>query len=496
MKYYNNLSDFVTAARDTSNQSIVANSATTNFSGRTKYADATNSRSPDNVRNEGVSAILEGHHVYAMVQFRPRLTTSGNVEDRKKNITLLADLVQAAKIIARRYDGALLEAQGSVVHIFLPDGTNSHKANEASIELQAYINSNLRKKAGDDFQKSLVAHSYGPTILVGSEDFHGDNSIVSLAPAANAPAKVLWMKWEEIPNGSILEVNLDGRYRMMEDSREEMLTEKVAAASVIVANSMQTINFSESRSSQRDFPSVDSPDSPTVDEPRKYFSISFRADIEGFTSSVASAFAKGEEAVRLLAAEFHQVMSHARNFCTTAECVHLPWAGDCFNLLLSFSERESYSDARERRILTVVLDFTRHMEKKFPNLRWAFSIAGGDLESAQSCNTLVSRISLGRSTLLLATGLPVQRSLQGLASESPDEDRGILWREDASHLDQDLLKILVKANGGENYRDFSRTDLETVQEEFDFRPSPAPYRSKIVPAAIAAKVPSIKGHFG
>jgi hypothetical protein len=483
MQFYTNLKDFVTASRSNSvkaasARNLAANSAGEIWENRSKSAAV-------ELPKEGLSAILTGYHLYAMLQLRPGLTTSSSNEDRKKNIALLGELVQGAREVSHRYEGALLEAQGPVVHIFLPDDDGAPKdARTAAMEVHEFIDDRIRKKAGSDFLKALVAYSRGPSILVNAEDSHGDESIVSLAPAANAPAKVLWKNWESLPTGAILEVNTEGNYREINEDDRRAVLQKSAGVIFNASRNLRDVMLVEASAADRMMPVADSPESPTVEEPLRSFSISFRADIEGFTRKVSTAFHVGTEAVQELAQEFYQIMAHARSFCTGKECIHLPWAGDCFNLLLSFEEREPYQSARQRRILTIALEFIRHMQDRFPDLGWAVSLAGGELESAQVCNTLVSRITVGHTTLLLATGLPVERSLQGIVRKG-----------DVSQLAADLQNAMDPAKGGENYRHFKVDDIERAQDAYDFVPPPSPYKSSLVPKAVAALAPIVKPHF-
>lgn len=488
MQFFKNLSEFVIATRE--------GSTAVHTSRSFDQSVAAKNASEDELPREGQSALLSGHHVYVMLQLTRGLTTSASNDDRQKTITLLADLVHGARAVAHRYGGALLEAQGPVVHVFIPDDDGvPSDARGAAMEIHNFIDTRIKPRAGSDFVKALAAYAHGPTILVGAVTSHADQSIVSLAPAANAPAKVLWRNWEQLPTGVILEVESDGTYRELSAKEREDEVIKSAAATRGIFNSrdLSDVMLIEARAAE--MPPASSPDSPTVAVPHKSYSLSIRADIEGFTQRVAGAFHAGEEAMQKLAEEFYEIMVHARSFCQTPECIHLPWAGDCFNLLLSFEDRQSYQDARARRILTVGLRFREHMEENFPQLQWAFSSSGGFLEPAQACNTLVSRLTVGHTTLLLATGLPVERSLEGLVREGPDGGGGVIWKEDVEKLDPDLQAVLEKAHGNYNYHHYELDDVEAADDRHDIAPPPPPYSSPLVPKAVSILVPTVKPHF-
>jgi hypothetical protein len=443
------------------------------------------------IPKEGITSVFPGHHVYAMLLLRPSFTTSAENADRKKHMEIIAGLAQGVRSIVHNFDGALLEVQGPVAHAFIPneDGTENDVI-AASLAIQEFIRRKVRPSAGDGFIKGLVAYCHGPTIFVASEDAHGDNSIVSLAPAANAPAKALWKGRDDLSDGAILAVKRDGTSRQIDKEKALLLAEE--GESVLFANSSRApVRFKTVEAKAVDVPAPEAPDSPTVEEPLKAYAVSFRADMDGFTRRVAEAFEKGKAEIDAMAQEFLGIMRHAKSFCTHKGCVHLPWAGDCFNLLLAFDEKAEYQAARKRRILEIGREFVAHMKSKFPKIDWAFAHAGGDLENAQICNTLVSRITVGRSSLLIATGLPVEHTLKGQINESPRAGHGVLWKEDATSLDDDLREVLLPCSGGNNYRHFSMSDVSQAMDKHDFLPLPSAYVStpgKTAASAIVAPV--------
>lgn len=484
MNKFSSFRDYVDSVRG---RTVAANSVTS-FS-----STIMNKAAAAAIPKEGITSVFPGHHLYAMLLLRPKFTTSSLNEDRKKHIKLIARLAQGVRMIVHHYDGALLEVQGPVVHAFIPNEDGSREnAIAASFAIQEFINAQIRADAGNDFIKSLVSFCHGPTIFVASEDTHGDNSIVSLAPAANAPAKVLWRENDSLTDGSVIEVETDGETKIIERTSYPSTSLQKSANEMIANSSRGLPRLTMLEAKAMSVPYRDSPDSPTVEEPLNSYSISFRADMDGFTHQVTQAFENGEEAVDALALHFLEIMRHARGFCTKQECIHLPWAGDCFNLLISFSEREEYQLARDRKILEIAKQFYEHMKTKFPNVKWAFSHAAGDLENAQVCNTLVSRITVGHTTILLATGLPVERSLSGLIKESPLAGYGVIWKEDVAELDDDLGEILKPCPGGKNHRHFSLIELSRAMDKHDFQPTPKAYISAPTKTAAIATAPLVR----
>lgn len=498
---YNRFQDFVRAARG---GTIVKEAAISINNSRSSYALAAASGASELPLDGVAPAIFPGFHMYVKLDLSPKLTTSANNDDRSKNIRLLADLTQGVKrIIDGGFEGATLEAQGPVVHAFIPneDG-NRDDPREAAIEILGFVNARIRPRAGEDFRKVLIAYCHGPSIFVASIDSQGDNSIVSLAPAANAPAKVLWGQTDNVPSGSILEVALDRRFTVYQPERQRDLitnSQRLIKSAELISFSSKLPDISVINSRDLSVPKPHAPDSPTVDEPQKSYSVSFRADMDGFTPQVQLAFESGREAAIRLAERFHEIMTEARQFCVNQKLVQLPWAGDCFNVLISVDDRAAYQGYRQRRILEIGTAFEDHMKKVFPEVKWSYSCAAGDLEGNQACNTLVSRLDLGETTLLLATGLPVERSLQGLVRESPKAGEGIVWRDDVAALDRDLQSVIHPSVGGRNYRDFSLSAVRRVGNETKaastLMPPPPVYVPSSPLRAASPAIPVVRNHF-
>ena len=481
---YSSFADFITTARSHRSKTAALNSFN-----RLEAANA----AQDYLPQEGVApAFFPGHHIYVKLDLRVGLLTSSENAERKKSITLLADLVEGVRNILHGYDGgALLEAQGPVVHGFLPDDLDTpDNPRIVALAIRAFVEEAIRPRAGDDFRKVLIAYCHGQSLFVATVDLHGDNSVVSLAPAANAPAKVLWANSDRFPSGSILEVECDGGFRILtlDDLR---LAENTRSREMIV-NCANHGSLQKIAAKEMTIPFPSSPDSPTVEEPHESFSISVRADMDGFTNRVRQAFGQGRDAAIELAHEFYAVMVHAREFSHTASAIHLPWAGDCFNLLIAVDDRNEYQKNRKRLILEILPRFADHMRAKFPNLKWSYSCAAGDVENAQKCNTLVSRIEVGDTSLLLATGLPVERSLQGLAQEGPCAHNGVLWKGDVEALAEDLKSIIKPCSGGESFRHFAVGDIGNgIRKSFFIPPKPA-YDSPVGRVAPAIAVPTVR----
>jgi hypothetical protein len=93
---------------------------------------------------------------------------------------------------------------------------------------------------------------------------------------------------------------------------------------------------------------------------------------------------------------------------------------------------------------------------------------------------------------LLATGLPVERSLQGLALEGPSAHQGVLWKGDVESLAEDLKSIIKPCSGGESFRHFAVGDIEKgIRKTFFIPPKPA-YDPPVGRLAPAIAIPTVR----
>ena len=386
---------------------------------------------PKDGRNEGVSAEVTGTHLYLRLELAVGFTTTGDNEQRKRLIRIQGKFVQGFHEILSQVGGEVLEAQGEMVHGFVPsENGDTSDANETMHRMMAFVGDVIQPKAGDDYRKCTGSFCYGQTIFVSAPGSHKDLSIVSLSNAANAPAKVLYLKAESLSEKQIVEVKLDGGYRpsaLLTEKREFEINSEVKAMSA----TLPPIGDARISAANRASPLVGSadqiayskpsgdPENPTIDDPRPVFAICFRADIDGFTKMVAAGFQGTPTQRQELANLFYTVMSCCRDFCNQLdlEVVQMPWAGDSFNLLLVAKEVTAYQTLREEEILRVSASFEDFLKSQFPDLTWSFSSAGGNIDSRQICNALVSRIRLPSESDLkshmLTAGLPIQRALEG-----------------------------------------------------------------------------------
>ena len=430
-----------------------------------------------------------GFHLYSKLDLAVEYTDSAIKEDRSKNLKLLGDFTNVFREIVVASGGELLEAQGSVVHGFIPDGNqDSEVAQEALETLMEYVRRKIQSRAGDAYRKCTAAFDHGPTIFVEALDAQKDSSLVSLSRAANRPAKLLWGNDELEDKGVyscvvpipvlLKESVVDSTMRANIETRALEIEKTVAE---VVCRAPQTV------------PDSGSPMSPTLNEPAEFYGIAIRADIHDFSQGVEQAFLKSEAERAALAQQFRDLMIACSEFAQEHKLniVQLPWAGDSFNILIECQDRDEYQKLREAGILQIVSEFEDYLTEEFPQVEWSFSVAAGDLENAQVCNTLVARLEFTNQTKLLSAGLPVQRSLIGQVTEDVDPSEGVLWKEDKNALCPRYQRAIKVNPTNSNYHGF---EVDKVRQLIQIPEAPHVYTPQKKLAAAGISTPTVRNH--
>jgi len=186
-----------------------------------------------------------------------------------------------------------------------------------------------------------------------------------------------------------------------------------------------------------------------VEQPLEVQVVCLRADLDGFSAAVQTAFTEGEPAVRALVDRFHAIMRHVEQYCASIKrkVISLPWAGDCSSHLFFPLMGESYETARQYLPATAAAEWHDQIsEQVFGKVTWSVGVAGGDDDEGSNGFVLVAPINTGRRDLLVAAGWGVRRSLdaqeadgvRGRDSVVPVQDYDALdsvWQAPFSKLD-------------------------------------------------------------
>ena len=228
-----------------------------------------------NIVEEGVTpAIFSGHHIYVMIKVKPPTENSAVNIDRKRHLELLGELTLGVRDIVRDSEGALLEAQGPVIHCFVPDSSGDESvALEVIANIGIFTQNIFMKHYAEEVEKIIIAQGYGDSLFVNSLSEHRDHSIVSIAPSANYSAKELWKNEKTSQNGDIFLVGKNSDVRRTNVSY--LLAGKKVDSKQFDANYSNAREMVKISAANASLPDSNSPDSPTLDEPHESYSISF-----------------------------------------------------------------------------------------------------------------------------------------------------------------------------------------------------------------------------
>ena len=395
-----------------------------------------------------------GTHLYCELRITLSLSESALAADREKCQKSLTLFGSIGAVVANLHAGVFLEHQGSRIHLFFEGDENSSrpKARLAAMQIDESVRAKVKPVVGEGWRGHVSAQSYGPTVFVSAEDLHRDQSTVSLSHAANAPAKAL--------------VGLKDKDHYEAKGEPKGYLTKKAYADVegfsSGSNIDEEVNDMLKRASFGDRGSIMKSaadgfqvlnEGAASTAPEHCFTFAIRADIDGFTGAVADAYGDNTKLEELVST-FLEIMKASREFAEKhpSRFIQLPWAGDCFSLLVSSADDHlAYDEARKTETATICEDFKVFMLEKglwfnaaFKG--WAFSVAGGEVNGNQKGNTMVGRLSIGGSGFIVASGRGVVRSNVGLIQASPDNDEIVMFEDDARALSPTYRANFVRFN--------------------------------------------------
>jgi hypothetical protein len=453
-----------------------------------------------------------GFHIYGELRLSLKMTAAEDTRDAQRYLAVLQSYATIADTCARETQTELLEIQGERIHLIMPcescDKAAIDKLIAFSISFAELIYKKISAKLGDEFQGFALAADHGDAFLLLSGNDTG-NSIVSLGPAANAPAKRLGTDTDgrvRTPAGHLAlrsallssasypadrnewtNVNLRNVLQVFQPLADNLLTERLSAsasAKLLLENSRaprQVIFAESSYFSSRDFSS---------DQALKLTGFCLRADLDGFTKEVQDAFRTGNH--EALVKKFASVMGFAAQFCVRPErkIIQMPWAGDCANLIIlpqySF---ESYEDAQMYVPAQMPAEWHSQVSGKdsmnrlwsqiLGNTRWAVACAGGKTDNGSAPVILLATVYTQDRAFMVAAGWSIGRSLDALDVKGVQGTDSVIPEEDYQALESHLQEMFAEKLDSrfrishqltkEQIRDASTT--ASAQEKGPFIPS-------------------------
>lgn len=342
-----------------------------------------------------------GWHFYSLLRIRDGRMKGEDVRDVRRVVKLYTSYTKAA-IAAQVFSQIILglrceilEHQGTVVHFYFP---NPKKESKASIVrfgkvLTALVDKHVRKYYADDITQFHMGAEYGTSVIVkcqSPEASSSSDSVISLGPCANNPAHKMGESKDEVRRPLWIRNNAKCDWDC-----EECLS---GDALIDVGNLMSVLEF--------DFDDRQITESLIDDRnlPVSRFAFFFRADMDGFTTKVAAAFATNS--VGDVVKEFCDYMESANQWqiSTDMKVSPHPWAGDCFNALVAPNSAER-SDLLERSYrkqypIRIVEEWEKYVaDKTYNGGAWVYAVSGGDIYTFP--------VQVGQRLFKLSVGRPV-----------------------------------------------------------------------------------------
>jgi len=427
-----------------------------------------------------LTAFANGIHVYFQIGVTLPLSAAEDDESAERFVELLADFAAIGEGAAQIAEARLLEIQSGRLHFLLEDEPYSATPSISALHrlfslAHAVINASnerLEPKAGKHWRGCCAAADFGQAALLHSSV--GGGSIVSLGNPANRPAKRLdqepavnvgclalpdTLLPKELGGGTAsrwIEIDV----RKPNEATREFLTSNYRSQLQNYMSTRAAWRPRQFRVFQPNPAFYESAGSGGAVNPTWIQGFCFRADLDGFSKQIASAFAQGQEAVIQLVNRFHQVLDFPHIYARSirARALVLPWAGDCATILLLPPYGETITSERTSLPVTAALEWhkafgaDRKFEQSVGNARWALGIAAGDVEEGNDGHMLVADLpALGR-TFRISAGWASRRSddacqypgVVGGDTVITKVDRRHLWSEHAEKF-KDIGSNLARA---------------------------------------------------
>jgi hypothetical protein len=433
-----------------------------------------------------------GFHIYAELRLKLDLSAAEDHKAASEYLKTIHNFAKTTEAVAHAYGVRILEVQGEIIHLFMPCG-HSKESTTRVITFSKELHDTIKARVTEE--PFAMACDYGRTVFV-HEGTGSNQSVISLSPAANDPAKHLgtnpdgsrtiparhlYIKSELLKPLSIeidkrklwIEIPLEnvpeglGTLARFEFSSSETLTASLEALNESARSyEPKIMSFSANESLRFDTGSAD------VNRPAIIQGFFMRADLDGFTAAIKAAFEDGEQSIINLVRRFADVLEFANQYIDASkqsvDIVKMPWAGDCANLLAS-PLLESYEESQSYLPVKLAAKWHDQADREYDtnvkwkdqlgDASWAITVAGGnssgDDDSGNNGQTLIAKISLAHRDFLIAAGWNVGRSHDAFNAE-PKKNDIVVHKTDLSMLDDDLQE---KFDPMSAYKIFYRTQL-------------------------------------
>lgn len=400
---------------------------------------------------------LELTHIYIRLDFKTQFENARNADDARGFLRSVARASMAAHLLAERYNGVLMEVQGSTLHAALPHRPGAADALAYVADLHAAYRVVFADRSSrvEGWRMTLDA---GRTLVVAGRGVHGDDSWVSLGSSANRPAKYLYAQLE-LPEDrrdlkrfhAAIRNPQSGGWRHEDLDRLPTRLTEVKAIAEEARNAEPALEFLEAvpahpGASARAIPigPPGSPSSPSAERPHTYFGWVMRTDLDGFSARVDVCF-RSDQDLQQLAVDFYALMDQAVQFAALHKesLVQFPWAGDNFTAAAVFATKEAYDAAMPHRLVELSLDFEKEMSEAAVQSGfggWAHVVAGGTVHGNAGGNVYLGGVLLPGRRFLVGAGEGFGRSTQAFGDINPKARDLVVYEPDWERLDEQYKK--------------------------------------------------------
>lgn len=203
--------------------------------------------------------------------------------------------------------------------------------------------------------------------------------------------------------------------------------------------------------------------SGTLKHPLALKGWTLRADLDGFSKQVTEAFdhPNRDKALKELVTDFIEVMDDAELFDQKCpfSTIKLPWAGDCASRFIVSTE-EAYQDEASATPAQVLLRWQQHTQTG----RWLVALAGGD-ENNGDGNALIAEMMVKGRRFQIAGGWSIRRSKQGEQEIGGKPTESVMHACDVAQLSNEWKHAFNPVDGHPTYSRATRVELEKSQQK-------------------------------
>jgi len=430
---------------------------------------------------------VHGFHLYSQLSLTLTLTAPTNIDDASKAYEVIQRYVDIADACAQKAGGEILEVQGERLHFFFKKELTKETLSEIITFCAALTNAVYQQKhklGGKAFNGFKICFDYGLAIILSTGDAPHD-SFVSLGPCANNPAKHIpevTAQCTAMPTEiAELMFNVDGRTSWYETNLMNYLEAGLENFSLhnfssILSEGISAIDkeyATESFAVKTAVLREDTKGRLTASEALLYQGFFLRADLDGFTNKVQTAFAaKKSSTIKELLQDFTNVLEFGAEYVDKAPrpAIQLPWAGDCANILLLPKPFEHVDDAHTyfpaHGPSAWLTGYCGAIKPPYKEANWLVSLCGGDRLQGNRY-VMLATVRTSSHDFLFAIGWSVGRSLDAHAVKGSSAGDTLISIQDHVALDERYQDLFTDANS--NFKRSGR--LHTIGRECEMAAS-------------------------